>query len=147
MRQHKGVLLGLLAGLATAQPGAAQTVAEQRFIFMDSDGNQVVEDTTRLPLIPHACYTWGLNVATKNVIKVSETFTMPTAPGNWRPQNAATTSADGRSVTNPLKLTPVDGWIEHTWCMEENDPLGNYLIEVKSKDRVLGTFPFQVEAR
>jgi hypothetical protein len=146
--QRNGIAWGLLVGLVVmTQPVTAQTVAAQRFVFMDSNGNQVVEDTTRLPLIPHACYTWGLNVATKNVIKVFETFTMPTAPGSWRPENASITSADGRSVTNPLKLTPVDGWIEHTWCMEEDDPLGSYLIEVKSGERVLGTFPFQVEVR
>ena len=143
----KKVLLAL-GVLVLAQPALAQSVIESDFILKitKADGSEVTESTTLVPLLEGACYEWRLKVAkTKGDVEITEVFTLPSAPGSWGSVNDSTTISDDMlTATSAMTLTPADGWIWHAWCVAEGDPVGDHLIVVKSGDRVLGEFPFQV---
>ena len=135
--------------LVLAQPAFAQTVIEKDFTLTitKADGSEIVESTTLVPLLDGACYNWRLKLAkTKGDIEITEVFTLPSAPASWGSVNETMViSDDNTTATSNMTLTPVDGWITHGWCVAEGDPTGDHLIEVKSGDEVLGSFPFQVE--
>lgn len=138
--------LGLIA---LAQPAFAQTVLEKDFtleIAQDSD-NPLVESTTLIPLLEGACYYWHLKLAkTKGDIEITEIFTLPSESAGWGTDNEdVVISADELTATSTMTRTPQDGWISHGWCVAKGDPTGDHVIEVKSGDKLLGTFPFQVE--
>lgn len=145
--KHLLVTAGLLI---LAQPAFAQTVTETDFVLTitNADGSKVEESTTLIPLLAGACYTWWLKLAkTKGDVEISEEFTLPSAPESWGSVNETMViSDDMRTATSSMTLTPDEnGWIGHAWCVAEGDPTGDHKIVVKSGDRMLGEFPFQVE--
>lgn len=143
--------LVLTASLLILAPAAfAQTVVETDFVLniTEADGSEIRESTTLIPLLPGACYTWWLKLAkVKGEVEVSEAFTLPSAPASWGTVNESTSISDDMlTATTTMSLAAdSEGWIGHGWCVAEGDPTGGHQIVVKSGDKVLGTFPFQIE--
>lgn len=143
-------LLPVLGLIILAQPALAQTVTDSDFVLTINEGssNEVVESTTLIPLLEGACYEWRLKLAkTKDAVDITEVFTLPSAPSGWgTPGDNVSISDDMKTATSTLSLVPEGGWIGHGWCVAEGDPAGGHTIVVKSGDKVLGEFPFVVEA-
>ena len=144
--RHAFCIVGILA---LAQPALAQTVLESDFTITvpNGSGEPVIESTTLVPLLEGTCYDWQLKLAkVKGAVEITETYTLPSAPETWGidEDDAIVVSDDNLSATSTLTLTPEDGWIWHGWCVTEGDPAGDYSFEIRSGDRVLGTFEFEL---
>lgn len=141
------VVAGLFALLG--QAAVAQAVLESDFTISvpNGSGDPVVESSTLVPLLEGTCYNWHLRLGkSKGTVAVTEVYTLPAPPASWEmgDDSRAEISADGRTATTPLSLTPEDGWIGSGWCVSAGDPEGNYVIEVRSGDEILETFAFEL---
>ena len=137
--------------VALAQPALAQTVLESDFTISvpNGSGEPVVESTTLVPLLAGTCYNWHLRLGkVKGDVDVTEIYTLPAAPETWGLSEGSTivVSDDKLSATSTLSLTPEDGWIASGWCVSEGDPEGDYTFEIRSGDRLLETFEFELRA-
>ena len=133
--------------LVWVSPALAQTVVDQDFVFLLPGPNyNITQSATVLPFVKDGCYHWRLRLdKAKASVRIVEKYTMPVAPTNWRPEDLATLSTDGRTSTHTHDLIPdEDGWIENGWCMDTGDPMGLYLFEIRLNERLIGTFPFQI---
>ena len=144
-------LLSTLILVALAQPALAQTVLESDFTISvpTGSGDPVVESTTLVPLLAGTCYNWHLRLGkVKGDVEVTEIYTLPAAPETWGLSEGSTivVSDDKLSATSTLSLTPEDGWIASGWCVSDGDPEGDYTFEIRSGDRVLETFAFELRA-
>jgi len=140
----------IVAVLALAQPALAQTVLESDFTISvpNGSGEPVVESTTLVPLLAGTCYNWHLRLGkVKGDVEVTEIYTLPAVPETWglSEGSAIVVSDDKLSATSTLSLTPEQGWIASGWCVSEGDPEGDYTFEIKSGDRVLETFAFELQ--
>lgn len=137
--------------VALAQPALAQTVLESDFTISvpNGSGEPVVESTTLVPLLAGTCYNWHLRLGkVKGDVDVTETYTLPAAPETWGLSEGSdiVVSDDKLSATSTLSLTPEDGWIASGWCVSEGDPEGDYTFEIRSGDKLLETFEFELRA-
>ena len=137
--------------VALAQPALAQKVLESDFTISvpNGSGEPVVESTTLVPLLAGTCYNWHLRLGkVKGDVAVTEIYTLPAAPETWGLSEGSTivVSDDKLSATSTLSLTPEDGWIASGWCVSEGDPEGDYTFEIRSGDKVLETFEFELRA-
>jgi hypothetical protein len=144
-------LLSTLILVALAQPALAQTVLESDFTISvpNGEGEPVVESTTLVPLLAGTCYDWHLRLGkVKGDVAVTEIYTLPAAPDTWGLSEGSSivVSDDKLSATSTLLLTPEDGWIASGWCVTEGDPEGDYSFEIRSGDKVLHTFEFELSA-
>ena len=144
-------LLSTLILVALAQPALAQTVLEGDFTISvpNGEGEPVVESTTLVPLLAGTCYDWHLRLGkVKGEVTVTEIYTLPSAPETWGlgENSNIVVSDDQLSATSALSLTPEDGWIASGWCVSEGDPEGAYTFEIRSGDKVLETFEFELQA-
>jgi hypothetical protein len=138
----------VLGVLALSQPCWAQTVTGTDFLIKvpDGKGGVVVESTTLVPHLTGTCFEWRLQLKkSKGDVAVTEVFILPDAPLSWGDDPDLTISADGRSATSQLSLTPEGGWIGHDWCVTDGDPVGRHSFEVKSGARLLHRFVFKIE--
>ena len=140
----------IVAVLALARPALAQTVLESDFTISvpNGSGEPVVESTTLVPLLAGTCYNWHLRLGKeKGDVEVTEIYTLPAVPETWglSEGSAIVVSDDKLSATSTLSLTPEQGWIASGWCVSEGDPEGDYTFEIKSGDRVLETFAFELQ--
>lgn len=137
--------------LTLAQPALAQTVLESDFTISvpNGEGEPVVESTTLVPLLADTCYNWHLRLAkVKGDVEVTEIYTLPAAPKTWGLSEGSSivVADDQLSATSTLSLTPEDGWIASGWCVSAGDPEGDYSFEIRSGDKVLHTFEFELQA-
>ena len=137
--------------VALAQPALAQTVLESDFTISvpNGSGEPVVESTTLVPLLAGTCYNWHLRLGkVKGDVAVTEIYTLPAAPETWGLSEGSSivVSDDKLSATSTLSLTPEDGWIASGWCVSEGDPEGDYTFEIRSGDKLLETFEFELRA-
>jgi hypothetical protein len=144
-------LLSTLIVAALAQPALAQTVLESDFTISvpNGSGEPVVESTTLVPLLAGTCYNWHLRLGkVKGDVAVTEIYTLPSAPQTWELSEGSDiiVSDDKLSATSALSLTPEQGWIGSGWCVSEGDPEGDYSFEIRSGDKVLETFEFELKA-
>jgi hypothetical protein len=144
-------LFCIVSILALAQPALAQTVLESDFTITvpNGSGEPVVESTTLVPLLEGTCYDWHLKLAkTKGAVEITEVYTLPSAPETWgiSENSSIVVSDDQLSATSTLSLTPEQGWIASGWCVSAGDPEGNYSFEIKSGDKLLETFEFELRA-
>ena len=144
-------LLLTLSLVALAQPALAQTVLESDFTISvpNGEGEPVVESTTLVPLLAGTCYDWHLRLGkVKGEVAVTEIYTLPSAPETWGlgENSNILVSDDQLSATSTLSLTPEDGWIASGWCVSEGDPEGDYSFEIRSGDKMLETFEFELRA-
>lgn len=140
----------LVSLLALAQPVAAQTVLESDFRIRvpTATGEPIVESTTLVPLLKGVCYNWHLRLGkTKGALQITELYTLPEAPKIWdvSEDGGVVVADDKLSATSSLSLTPVDGWIENGWCISKGDPAGAYSFEIKSGDKLLQRFDFELQ--
>ena len=134
---------------ALAQPALAQTVLESDFTISvpNGSGEPIVESTTLVPLLAETCYNWHLRLAkVKGAVEITEIYTLPSAPETWGLSEGSNivVSDDKLSATSTLSLEPDDGWIASGWCVSEGDPEGDYTFEIRSGDKVLHTFEFEL---
>lgn len=144
-------LLSTLILVALAQPALAQTVLESDFTISvpNGSGDPVVESTTLVPLLAGTCYNWHLRLGkVKGDVAVTEIYTLPAVPETWglSEGSSVVVSDDKLSATSTLSLTPEDGWIASGWCVSEGDPEGDYSFEIRSGDKLLETFEFELRA-
>ncbi len=137
--------------LALAQPALAQTVLESDFTISvpNGSGEPIVESTTLVPLLAGTCYNWHLRLGkVKGEVEVTEIYTLPSAPETWGLSEGSdiVVSDDKLSATSTLPLIPDGGWIASGWCVSEGDPEGDYTFEIRSGDKVLETFEFELKA-
>ena len=151
MRSFSAFLLTATT-LALVHPALAQsapTVTDKAFsvTVTDADGNSQSNFTDVVPLVEGACFQWQLQLGkAKLPVDVTETFTLPSAPATWgTSRDDITISADRKTATSPLTITPVDGWIWHGWCIAEGDPAGAHRFEITANGTQIGVFDFTVE--
>lgn len=142
-------LLLAVSLVALAQPALAQTVLESDFTISvpNGSGDPVVESTTLVPLLADTCYNWHLKLGkVKAAVDVTEIYTLPAEPKTWGLSEGSTivVSDDKMSATSTLSLTPEEGWIGSGWCVSEGDPAGDYSFEIKSGDKLLHRFEFEL---
>lgn len=144
-------LLSILSLVALAQPALAQTVLESDFTISvpNGSGDPVVESTTLVPLLAGTCYDWHLRLGkVKGNVEVTEIYTLPAVPETWEfgEDSGIVLSDDKLSATSTLSLVPQGGWINSGWCVSEGDPEGDYSFEIRSGDKLLETFEFELRA-
>ena len=138
--------------LTLVQPALAQTVLDSDFTISvpRSPGqDDLVESTTLVPLLEGTCYNWHLRLSkTKGAVDITEIYALPKAPMIWDLSEDSTivVSDDNLTATSTLSLLPEDGWIASGWCVSKGDPEGGYSFEIKSGDKVLKTFEFELQA-
>lgn len=103
--------------------------------------------STVLPLRDGQEFGWRMKLQTKlTQVRVREELTLPAEPRTWgdpEPGLKRKTSADGRTATTELVLTPVDGVIQFTWTVTTGDPKGTWLLKVKVEDLPEQSFRLQ----
>lgn len=139
-------MLRRLAAVAfpLASPAAAQTIIDRDLIFaLPGPNSTLVQSTTVMPFVKGACFAWRLRFdKAKAPIEVTEIFTVPDS--NWQEDVTSAISSDGLVSTQALNLSPEDGWIENGWCVDEGEPAGTYLFEIRRADEVLANFEFEI---
>lgn len=141
--------VGLTVLLVLAQPALAQSVVDSDFTISvpTGSGEPVVESSTLVPLLAGTCYDWRLKLGkVKGDIAITEVYTLPSAPLVWElgDESIVAISDDRKSAISSLTLTPQDGWIANGWCVSEGDPAGEYSFEIRSGDRELRRFTFEL---
>ncbi|HUL07007.1 MAG TPA: hypothetical protein VLV76_11785 [Candidatus Acidoferrum sp.] len=163
MRVLRLAVAALTAWAMTAAVLAAEsTVGGSRFVV------SIMDQATRewhsaegsvVPLRPdQACFGWQLYLVTESpTVTVTEIFSTPVRPAHWPDDPNIKLLEGGRvaevTLTFPmLARTWLDrgaerataGWIGHGWCIEQGDPAGTHIIDVREGDRLLHRFCFLV---
>lgn len=143
-------LFCIIGILALAQPAVAQTVLESDFTISvprPAGQDDLVESSTLVPLLDGTCYNWHLRLGkVKGAVTITELYTLPAVPATWGvSEDGIVVSDDQLSATSTLTLTPEDGWIWSGWCVSDGDPEGPYQFVIKSGDKLLHTFDFEVK--
>ena len=84
--------------------------------------------TTTIPLTPGTFYSWRIKLPCTAPVAFRETMVLP-APTTWSIGDPATEiSADKSVATTHADAPCTDGWIEHGWIINGDDPPGEYEI-------------------
>lgn len=141
---------------------AEATVGGSRFVVSIKDPTTQEWRTTQGSVVPlrpdQACFGWQLYLVTESPsVTVTETFSPPARPVHW-PDDPNIRLLDGGRVAEvtlsfPMRAQirldqgtggPAGGWIGHGWCIEQGDPAGTHIIDVREGDRLLHRFCFLV---
>jgi hypothetical protein len=82
-------------------------------------------------------FGWRIRLPCRQPVEYTEVMKLP-SPGDWTFDPAelreTTISGDGKIATTHDYATCLDGWIEHSWSIAKNDPLGDWEISVTIPD-------------
>jgi hypothetical protein len=119
--------------------------------IITNESDSVRKKTNRIPNIPDkVCFGWVIDVKPANrLIKITEIFTLPTAPDIWGgveddPYSQTTTSNDRKIATTNRFMALKTGKLENSWCLGKGDASGDHHIIVLNADQVLAEFQFEV---
>ena len=89
--------------------------------------------TTIIPLIPdRVCFGWALRLYNRSTpVQVKETLSVERAPAEWRHRDATKVAPDRKAGVTTETMTPIDGWIERSWCILPGDPTGAYIFDIE----------------
>ena len=143
------IAAAVLPGLTHGQNVPGLEIDSARFVVSTTgpDGERTSRETNRVPLDPHACYSWRLHFSNNAVGEVAlrEEFELP-APGTWPASDQYEVRSAGRVAVTKSREKPTDGWISNEWCVGNGDPTGKYVITVYVQDRLAKSFEFFVAA-
>ncbi len=89
--------------------------------------------TTIIPLVPdRVCFGWALRLHNRSTpVQVRETLSVERAPSEWRHRDTTKVAQDRKTGVTTETLTPIDGWIERSWCILPGDPTGSYIFDIE----------------
>ena len=158
MRSAGGAAIAVALVAATAvaaltpsivKAGNANVVARMFVVTIrNDDGTIAAYQGEAVPYLPgQACYRWRIRLDhPPSLVRYDEVFTLPAAPETWggedRDYATNTISQDRRTSMTSEFAVPVDGWIEHGWCVADGDPPGTYEMAIGIDGTPAATFTF-----
>jgi hypothetical protein len=84
-----------------------------------------------IALAPGTHYGWRIRLPCTGTVTFTETLALP-GPTTWpAPSSTLTISADQSVATTRGQAPCADGWIEHGWYINGDDPPGDYDLTVE----------------
>ncbi|GEM_PF-3802673 len=98
--------------------------------------------TTIIPLVPdRVCFGWAMRLFNRTAaVQVKETLSVEEAPAEWRHGEATKVAQDRKTGVTTDILTPIDGWIQRSWCILPGDPTGAYIFDIEINGKPAGKF-------
>jgi hypothetical protein len=145
--QRMALVLALLAGCSgrpstqQSSPGAPRQPVERaagpkkpaEAIFGRPDENGRWLRLREVRFVSGKTFGWRIRLPCRQPIEYTEVMKLP-APGDFtfEPEELpeTTISEDQRTATTHNYAACIDGWIEHSWALAENDPKGLWEISV-----------------
>jgi hypothetical protein len=92
-------------------------------------GTQFVP-ASRIKLFPGQHYKWRIRLPCTTAVEFKETLVEP-APTTWGvSKNTEVTEDQTTAITHDVSPC-IDGWVEHGWIVNSDDPPGEYLVTVE----------------
>jgi len=98
--------------------------------------------TTIIPLVPdQICFGWAMRLFNRNAaVQIKETLSVEEAPAQWRHGEATQVAQDRKTGVTTDIVTPIDGWIQRSWCILPGDPTGSYIFDIEIDGKPAGKF-------
>lgn len=144
------MLLSLTFILSAQAFVSGQAFAQQKpydegysFVFEKNGvGRSQPYRTTIIPLVPDkVCFGWAMRLLNRNAaVQIKETLSVEEAPAEWRHSEATKVAQDRKTGVTTDTLTPIDGWIQRSWCILPGDPTGAYIFDIEIDGKPAGKF-------
>jgi hypothetical protein len=121
---------------AVASPTAPRQPAKVELGHM-VDG--ALHPQTKFELVSGMSYMWRIELPCTGPVEYVETL-KESGPSTWSVGAETTISDDQTSAKTHTFGACFDGWIEHEWNINENDPPGEYLLTVEIAGYATQTF-------
>ncbi|MBW4616259.1 MAG: hypothetical protein KME21_23890 [Desmonostoc vinosum HA7617-LM4] len=113
---------------------------------VDSEGQTILVETNKIPLIEGNAYGWRIKLRDyQGEVKWREVLRLPKRPETWSTDNGEnfSISTDGTTAETKRTQSAPNGVIENFWTIAPGDPAGQYKIEVFIDDRLISSFNFE----
>jgi len=118
-------------------------------VFGTFGGFRFLEATNHIPYYVNQGYGWRLKLKTQaRSVHWREEFSLPAVPQTWGtqvPGERETFQDGGQKCVTESDVAPVNGWVEHSWCVAQGDPKGQYAMKVYVDGTLVKSFNFTVE--
>lgn len=94
---------------------------------------------TDFQLVSGMSYLWRIQLPCTGPVEYTETL-KESGPSTWNVDPETTISDDQTTATTHKFGACVDGWIEHQWGINSDDPPGEYVITVAIPGYATQTF-------